>query len=78
MSVYEEVHPLNAGVSLTRQRSGNATQGPASNLPGDPIPARYRDGRGGINLEQVRRDQLRARQQWLLGLVRQLKGWRGR
>ncbi|MCG8393214.1 MAG: hypothetical protein MI745_09030 [Pseudomonadales bacterium] len=78
MSVFEEIHPLNAGVPVTRQSSGNAAQGPASNPPSDPIPARYRDGRGGINLEQVRRDQLRARQEWLRAVVRSIKALWGR
>lgn len=36
------------------------------------IPARYRNARGGVNLEQVRRDQRRARRDALRALVRHL------
>ncbi|PCC97981.1 hypothetical protein EAO82_04565 [Halopseudomonas pelagia] len=39
----------------------------------DSIPARYQDGRGGIDLEQVRRDQREARRQVLQWVIRRLR-----
>lgn len=36
----------------------------------ESIPARYRDGAGGINIEQVERDQRRARQEFVRSLFR--------
>ena len=78
MSVFEEVQYVNSGVPVALRDSANAEKGRANNLPNECIPARYRDGRGGINLEQVRRDQLRARQEWLRGGVRRFKALWGR
>lgn len=43
----------------------------------DAIPPRYLDARGGIDLEQVLRDQLQARRQVVQSMVRRLKQlWR--
>ena len=36
------------------------------------IPPRYRDGLGGINLEQVKRDQRRARRDFVRAMIRRL------
>ena len=78
MSVFEEVQYVNAGIPVAPRDSADAERSHASNLPNESIPARYRDGRGGINLEQVRRDQLRARQEWLRAMARRLKAlWGG-
>ncbi|MBB5321616.1 hypothetical protein [Marinobacter oulmenensis] len=41
----------------------------------DTIPRRYRDGRGGINLERVRQDQRRARQQSIRAMIHWLRHW---
>lgn len=77
MSVFEEVQNVNSGIPVALRDSANAERSRASNLPNESISARYRDGRGGINLEQVRRDQLRARQEWLRAVVQHLKAlWR--
>jgi len=78
MSVFEEVQYVNSGIPVALRDSADAEKGPASNLPNESISARYRDGRGGINLEQVRRDQLRARQEWLRAMVRRTKALWGR
>lgn len=37
------------------------------------IPPRYQDGRGGINLEQVQRDQQQARRQVIRTMIRRLR-----
>ena len=75
MSFFEEAQPLNSGIPATPDDSNNTATAPVSPLPHESIPARYQDGRGGINLEQVRREQLRARQQWLRALASQLTSW---
>jgi hypothetical protein len=49
--------------------SGAADTGTEENA----IPARYRNTRGGVNLEQVRRDQRRARRDALRALARRLR-----
>ena len=36
------------------------------------IPLRYRDGMGGVNLEQVKRDQRRARRDLMRAMIRGL------
>jgi hypothetical protein len=46
------------------RRSGASTE--------SSIPARYQNGRGGVNLEQVRRDQRRARQELIRAMIRRL------
>ncbi len=78
MSVFEEVQYVNSGIPVAVRDSADAERSRASHLPNESIPARYRDGRGGINLEQVRRDQLRARQEWLQTVVRRLNALWGR
>lgn len=42
------------------------------------IPPRYRDGRGGIDLEQVKRDQRQARQELVQAMLHRLGKLRGR
>ncbi len=42
------------------------------------IPLRYRNGLGGIDLEQVRRDQLQARRQVVRAMIQRLKNLRRR
>ncbi|SOB76484.1 hypothetical protein SAMN04488490_2176 [Marinobacter sp. LV10R510-11A] len=37
------------------------------------IPLRYQNGQGGIDLEQVRRDQLQARRQVVRAMIRRLE-----
>jgi hypothetical protein len=78
MSAFEEVQYVNSGAPVALHDSGNAEKGRASDLTGESIPVRYRDGRGGINLEQVRREQLRARQEWLRAVVQRMKALWGR
>lgn len=78
MSVFEEVQCVNGGAPVALRDSAGTEKGRASKPPNESIPARYRDGRGGINLEQVRRDQLRARQEWLRAVVRSMKALWGR
>ncbi|BCB08895.1 hypothetical protein HHSLTHF2_27850 [Vreelandella venusta] len=39
----------------------------------DAIPPRYRDGRGGIDLEQVQRDRRQAQKQVVRAMLRRLK-----
>ena len=43
------------------------------------IPVRYRDGRGGIDLEKVQQDQRKARREVVLAMIRRLtKRWHQR
>ncbi|MBN8239135.1 hypothetical protein JF541_08270 [Marinobacter hydrocarbonoclasticus] len=43
----------------------------------DAIPPRYRDARGGIDLEQVQRDRRQAKRQVVRAMIRRLKQlWR--
>lgn len=44
-----------------------------SNRMDDAIAPRYRDGRGGINLEQVEKDRRQARRQVIRAMIRRLK-----
>ncbi|EON90866.1 hypothetical protein MARLIPOL_15844 [Marinobacter lipolyticus SM19] len=44
----------------------------ADSLPGNGIPPRYRNSMGGVNLEQVRRDQRRARQEVVRAMIQRL------
>ncbi|WP_297794911.1 hypothetical protein [uncultured Marinobacter sp.] len=44
----------------------------ADRLPGNSIPRRYRNRMGGVNLEQVRRDQRRARSEFVRAMIRRL------
>ena len=37
------------------------------------IPTRYRSGMGGVNLEQVKRDQRQARREWVQAIIHRLR-----
>ncbi|MFC4258541.1 hypothetical protein ACFOZ5_05760 [Marinobacter lacisalsi] len=61
------------------RRSDQAEKIAGSHAPGDSIPARYRDQCGGIDLEQVQRDQKEARRQLVRAMLQSLRnvvGWR--
>ena len=59
------------------RRIGQVEEGRHSDQGGDAIPRRYRDGRGGIDLERVRGDRLRARQRVISAMLRRLRTlWR--
>lgn len=45
---------------------------PVADTPTETIPARYRNGAGGIDLEQVRRDQRQARRAFMQSIGRRL------
>lgn len=56
------------GDDASGRRAGASTE--------SSIPVRYQNGRGGINVEQVRRDQRRARQELVRAMIRCLGSWR--
>lgn len=56
----------------TMGRENDAEKRPVGGAPGDTIPPRYRDGRGGIALEQVQRDRREARRQVVRAMIRRL------
>ena len=63
--------------SLPRCDNDAVPEGSADNLLKASIPSRYRDGRGGVDLERVRLDQQEARRQVIQAMVRRIeKLWR--
>jgi hypothetical protein len=63
--------------SLPRCDNDAVSEGSADNLLKGSIPSRYRDGRGGVDLERVRLDQQEARRQVIQAMVRRIeKLWR--
>lgn len=58
----------------TMRRKSEAEKRPVYGAPGDAIPPRYRDGRGGIALEQVEQDRREARRQLVRAMIRRLGG----
>lgn len=64
------------GTSVNRG-IGQPEEGKHSDPGGEAIPRRYRDGRGGIDLERVRGDRLRARQRVISAMLQRLRAmWR--
>lgn len=75
MMYFEEAQQNCGGITPNR-RVGRLEEGRGVDDPlGEPIPCRYRDGRGGIDLERVRRDQLRARREVVCALLERLKAF---
>ncbi len=73
MMVSEEVHYFHGGGPLTRREDGEVEEGSVDDSLEGTIPFRYRDGLGGIDLEQVRLDQLQARRQVVRAMIRRLE-----
>ena len=70
MHASASVQQPHTNTRLTRDGVGRDARNPRGQ---NTIPRRYRDGRGGINLDRVRQDQCRARQQSIRALVRWLR-----
>lgn len=77
MLFLSEAHHFQHGDPLTHSDNDDIEEVSTDDSPIESIPHRYRDGGGGIDLEQVRRDQLRARRQAVQAILRRLnKLWR--
>ncbi len=60
-----------------RRGNNKAKKAIGDNALGEAIPSRYRNGLGGINIEQVQRDRLEARRQVVRAMTRSLgRMWR--
>lgn len=65
--------------SLPRRDNDAVPEGSADDSLKGSIPSRYRDGRGGVDLERVRLDQHEARRQVIQAMIRRIeKLWRRR
>ncbi|EAZ97899.1 hypothetical protein MELB17_13542 [Marinobacter sp. ELB17] len=73
MMISEEVLYFQSGGPVTHREDGEVADRSVDDSLEGTIPLRYRDGVGGIDLEQVRRDQLQARRQVVRAMIRRLK-----
>lgn len=76
MYVRGDYHPQSCE-ALIQAKSGDRQKSAVGDSFSESIPHRYRDGKDGINYEQLRRDRIRARRkvvQEMLGSLRKL--WR--
>ena len=72
-----EAHHFQQGEQSTHSDHDDIEEVSTTDSPTESIPPRYRDRNGGIDLEQVRQDQLRARRQVVQAMLRRLKNlWR--
>ncbi|MFL1406535.1 hypothetical protein ACJO2E_14465 [Marinobacter sp. M1N3S26] len=71
MIISAEVQHVYPG-SATMRRENEAEKRPVDSVPGDTIPPRYRDGRGGVALERVQKDRREARRQVVRAMMRRL------
>ncbi|WP_166254893.1 hypothetical protein [Marinobacter salicampi] len=78
MMISGEAHYGNGDSSLFRQPDTVVDERNVDGSPKGTIPNRYRDGLGGINLEQVRQDQRQARRDVVRGMLRRLLNLRRR
>lgn len=77
MLISEEMNDFFGGHPWVRCDNAEEEDRREGNAPAGSIPPRYRDELGGINVEQVRRDQRRARQAFVRSLLRVLgERWR--
>lgn len=73
----KEVQQTQHHGSLPRRESAIGSAKSADASPEDSIPPRYRDNRGGIDLERVQMDQNEARRQVIQVMVRRIETlWR--
>lgn len=72
MLISKEMTYFNGINPLALRENDEVSDRRIDDSPKSSIPPRYRDGRGGINLEQVKRDQRRARQEFVRALIRRL------
>lgn len=73
MIVSDEVQFFQGRGQLICREDGEVKEGSVDDYSEGAIPLRYRDGMGGIDLEQVRRDQLQARRQVVRAMIRRLE-----
>lgn len=59
--------------SLSRSDNDDMPKGSVDDSLKESIPSRYRDGRGGIDLERVRLDQHEARRRVVQSMVRRIQ-----
>jgi hypothetical protein len=78
MMISEEVRYFQGGGPVTRREDGEVADRSVDDSLEGTIPLRYRDGVAGIDLEQVRRDQLRARRQVVRAIIRRLEKFQRR
>jgi hypothetical protein len=64
----EKIYPRGGNPLTFREHADRNTKESHRNS----IPLRYRDGMGGIDLEQVKRDQRRARRDFVRAMIRGL------
>lgn len=67
-----EVQSIQGGSARSRRDDRDVKEWSIEDSPEGSIPPRYRDGRGGIDLEQVMRDQRAARRQVVRAMIRRL------
>lgn len=76
MMISGEARYVNYDSSLFRQIDTDTeeriNERPIDDSLSGAIPRRYRDGLGGINIEQVRQDQRQARREVVRGMARRL------
>jgi hypothetical protein len=73
MMISAEVKGFQDRKPLTAKEADEAKERRYNESLQGAIPPRYRNGRGGIDLDRVRRDQRHARQQVIRAMMRNLK-----
>lgn len=73
MHFLSEAHHLQQDGPFSHSDNDDKEDIRTDDSPIESIPQRYRDGSGGIDLEQIRRDQLRARQKVVQAMLKRLK-----
>ncbi|MEQ9547425.1 MAG: hypothetical protein RIK85_15590 [Marinobacter sp.] len=72
MLISKEMTFFQAGNPLAFREKDDGSDRRVDRMPESSIPTRYRDGMGGINLEQVRRDQRQARREFVRAMIGRL------
>ncbi|MCR8915492.1 hypothetical protein FDP08_00890 [Marinobacter panjinensis] len=78
MLISEQIKYFHGGNPLARSDNDDVSGQRLDEPFEGSIPPRYRDGLGGIDLEQVKRDQRRARQELVQAMLHRLGKLRGR
>lgn len=77
MLISEEMKYFHGGNPIAFRENDDAPGRRVEDSFEGSIPARYRDGMGGIDIEQVKRDQRQARKELVRAMLQRLGNLRG-
>lgn len=73
MLISEQIKYFHGGALPAQRNPDDVSRRRVEDPLADGIPTRYRDGHGGINLVRVKRDQRRARNEFVRAMLQRMR-----